>query len=328
MKTITLQSLGTFQADFFSDVQVGDELVWNWGMKTTVVEITRESEKSVWIVERCNESGKDLPVRRLKTTTCYILRNGKRLNEQPEESSHSEEFVVCYAPKNATHGNVVFDYGYAYGSDIKEAMKRDTKEAAQNRADKLNELRGDIKLETMEVKQVSELVKVEVSGDWGSDYVYRLKENISKPTIDVVAVSKAVADWAIDIIALANAGVPTDEAEKEAAEKLHNKIGDTIHYLSKDQKTEIEKIIRAEFMFDHKPQEAGIKVQSEHGVEFWVGIKNYTTLDRLQDMFLAYTAAVDYIANSNKKREGVLMLDQSGFVGSLVDYYDNKEVTV
>lgn len=55
-KTITLQSVGHVIANFASEIKVGDSLMWNFGSVSKVTNITKQTDKTVWI-EETTESG-------------------------------------------------------------------------------------------------------------------------------------------------------------------------------------------------------------------------------------------------------------------------------
>lgn len=72
MTTINLQGLGKFKAQLAGDIKVNDTLLWNFGEKTEVVEITKQNEKSIWIKE-LTKSGKFLERRFSKNRAIVIL---------------------------------------------------------------------------------------------------------------------------------------------------------------------------------------------------------------------------------------------------------------
>ena len=73
MATITLQGLGTFKAQFASEIKANDTLAWNYGETSLVLEVIKENEKSIWIKEQA-KSGKTYERRFLKTRPVAILK--------------------------------------------------------------------------------------------------------------------------------------------------------------------------------------------------------------------------------------------------------------
>lgn len=66
MKKIHLQGIGMQPAITASEVAVGAVLLWNYGATSVVVEITKETAKSIVIKERCG-NGKIYQRRMLKS---------------------------------------------------------------------------------------------------------------------------------------------------------------------------------------------------------------------------------------------------------------------
>ena len=67
MNTIQLQSIGHVTAKEAKDLKVGDVMIWNFGFRSTVSEIVRETAKSIWIKEISKSSGKTYERRFLKS---------------------------------------------------------------------------------------------------------------------------------------------------------------------------------------------------------------------------------------------------------------------
>lgn len=82
-KTITLQSIGTFPANLASEIEAGDSLVWNFGSKSTVIRIVKESDKSIWVETEAN--GKRYERRFLKTRHVYIENKREQFKSAVEQ---------------------------------------------------------------------------------------------------------------------------------------------------------------------------------------------------------------------------------------------------
>ena len=74
MRTLQLQSIGHVPAKAAGELNIGDILLWNFGHKSQVKEITKQTSKSIWIKEECLISG-DLYDRRFLKTRLVGIAN-------------------------------------------------------------------------------------------------------------------------------------------------------------------------------------------------------------------------------------------------------------
>lgn len=77
-QTIRLQGLGVYVANLASEIRVGSILMWNFGQKSEVISINKESEKCIWITERSIESGYQAERRLMKGRAVCIV--GEKAN--------------------------------------------------------------------------------------------------------------------------------------------------------------------------------------------------------------------------------------------------------
>lgn len=71
--SMRLQQIGIVQGTPAGEIKKGDFLMWNWGAKSQVTKIVKESEKSIWI-EETYDSGKTFQRRFSKTRLVCILQ--------------------------------------------------------------------------------------------------------------------------------------------------------------------------------------------------------------------------------------------------------------
>lgn len=67
MEFIQLQSIGKVKAKQAGELKTGDKMIWNFGEKSTVLSIEKETAKSIWIKEISDKSGNIYERRFLKT---------------------------------------------------------------------------------------------------------------------------------------------------------------------------------------------------------------------------------------------------------------------
>ena len=73
MKTIHLQSVGKMPAQPAANIKAGTKIMWNFGSVYQILEVTKETDKMIFVKTQSVEGGKIYETKYLKTRLVAII---------------------------------------------------------------------------------------------------------------------------------------------------------------------------------------------------------------------------------------------------------------